>query len=285
MYSFVHKRKVHQRNVETRCYDYFQKYHLKSKIRITEERVEMATTISDQFARLNIRRGSEPNYQSNHSPQTEESKKAPTMMDTKKSGLRCKFFEMGCDFNVRGDQLEILMSHTENSTEYHLELTIDAYRYLKSENEVIKKKYNKLKFEWNNYHMRLGGYNNNEKLNSNVRTKKISQPNLRKMRLHSPGNKSDCLDVNYDPNMKRARSAEINILMDKDNEGKKAEKNVSVATLKPKLLDEHPYYKAIAINKTSFENRESEEKWPEWMMNGTGSDAYWTKDVSVETKL
>ena len=87
---------------------------------------------------------------------------------------------MGCEFYANKEKLEDLLKHTSEKSEYHLRLTTDAYKKLRAENEEIKKKYDKLRNNWNAYHMKLGVYDT-DKLHPNRVAGKSSQPDLRRL--------------------------------------------------------------------------------------------------------
>ena len=90
----------------------------------------------------------------------------PIINVTKKSLMLCPYSEIGCDFYINKDNLEELIQHTRDKVEYHLQLTTDAYKKIKSDNEEIKKKYEKLKSDWNAYHMKLEGPHSSRKMSN-----------------------------------------------------------------------------------------------------------------------
>ena len=83
------------------------------------------------------------------------SRNYPIIKVTKKAIVLCTYNEVGCEFYISKDNLEDLMKHTHVQMEYHLQLMNEAYKKIKSENDDLKKKYEKLKSEWNTYHMKI----------------------------------------------------------------------------------------------------------------------------------
>ena len=107
-------------------------------------------------------------------------KEYPSISLTKKSIVFCSYNNMGCEFYTNKENIEGLMQHTSEKSEYHLRITTDAYKKLRAENEEIRKKYDRLKNDWNAYHMNVGVYSP-DKLHPNRITGKSSQPDLRKL--------------------------------------------------------------------------------------------------------
>ena len=107
-------------------------------------------------------------------------KEYPSIAIAKKSIAFCSYSGMGCEFYANKESLEELMKHTDEQSEYHLRITTDAYKKLKAENEEIRKKYDKLKNDWNAYHMQVGVYSA-DKLHPNRASGKSSQPDLRRL--------------------------------------------------------------------------------------------------------
>ena len=86
---------------------------------------------------------------------TQSSRSYPISNVAKKPIVVCSYSEMGCEFYTKKDNSEELIKHTRDKIEFHLQLANEAYKKIKSDNEETKRKYEKLKSEWNAYHMNL----------------------------------------------------------------------------------------------------------------------------------
>ncbi|KAI6659997.1 hypothetical protein LOD99_14338 [Oopsacas minuta] len=161
----------------------------------------MTTEIPDQISPIKSEKDSKYERM-RHEPTRARRKSFATMKDavttaqnyptgniTKKPIISCSYSEMGCDFYVSKDKLEELMKHTNEKGNYHLQITTEAYKKMKSENGEIRKKYDKLKSDWNAYHMQVGVYNS-DRTHSIKDVGKLSVPDMKRSsgeRKISPG--------------------------------------------------------------------------------------------------
>ena len=139
----------------------------------------MSTLTSDRISPMKSSKSRRKSFATMHDAFA-TTREYPSINITKKSIVFCSYSEMGCEFYANKEKLEDLLKHTSEKSEYHLRLTTDAYKKLRAENEEIKKKYDKLRNNWNAYHMKLGVYDT-DKLHPNRVAGKSSQPDLRRL--------------------------------------------------------------------------------------------------------